>query len=92
MGGLNESLALLLSLTDEKIARGIVANICTPQSIQAFNRMAAVTCARRMLNEGNERRVIAYRLAARYDISLKSAYRRINDALNIRPSGADCQF
>lgn len=83
MDRVNESLALLLSLTDEKVARSIVVDICTPQSIQAFGRIAAVACARKMLGEGKERRDIAYRLAAIYDISLKSAYRRIGEALDL---------
>ena len=83
MDRLTDSLALLLDLAGERNARAIVGSIGTPQSAQAFDRIAAVACARKMLSEGRERRNIAYRLAAIYDISLKSAYRRIGEAIDL---------
>lgn len=81
---MNESLTLLLETLGEAKARQVVADIGTPKGLQQFDRLAAVALARQMLDERMERRVIAYRLAARYDISLKSAYRRANEALDRR--------
>jgi len=78
---MSESLQLLLEVLGEAKARQVVADIGTPKGLQDFNRLAAVALARRMLDERVERRAIAYRLAGRYNISLKSAYRRISDAL-----------
>lgn len=80
---MTESLILLLEVLGETRARAVVSSIGTPQSSQAFERMAAVACARRLLEEGHERRTVAYKLAARYDVSLKSAYRRIGEALDL---------
>lgn len=83
-----QSIAALLALApNEAAARAIVAGLATPQTLQLFNRQAAIMHARKLLDDGLERRSVAYRLAARYDISLKSAYRRIADALELgRPA------
>lgn len=79
-----QSITALLALApSEDAARAIAAGLASPQILQLFNRQAAIVYARKLLDDGLERRSVAYRLAARYDVSLKSAYRRIADALEL---------
>lgn len=78
-------IAALLALAGEDKGRAIVAELAAPQVLRLFDREAANLHARKLLADGLTRRAAAYRLAARYDISLKSAYRRISDALQAGP-------
>lgn len=79
-----QSIAALLALPiSEDAARAIAAGIASPQILQLFDRQAAIVYARKLLDDGLERRSVAYRLAARYDVSLKSAYRRITEAVEL---------
>ncbi|MDB5779972.1 MAG: hypothetical protein JWP93_2337 [Polaromonas sp.] len=79
-----QSIAALLALPiSEDAARAIAAGLTSPQILQLFDRQAAISYARKLLDDGLERRSVVYRLAARYDISPKTAYRRITDALEL---------
>lgn len=76
----------LLELGEQR-ARCIVASIAPPSTLQAFDRHCATRHAQKLLREGLEVRATAFKVASRYDVSLKSAYRRIDDALSLGPIG-----
>lgn len=79
-----QAIAALLALApNEDAARRIVAGLVSPEKLKLFERIAATARARKMLDDGSERREVAYRLVARYEISLKTAYRRITDAVEL---------
>jgi hypothetical protein len=84
----SQSIAALLELApNEDAARRIVAglvNPVNPEKLRLFERIAATARARKMLDDGLERREVAYRLVGRYEISIETAYRRINAALELR--------
>lgn len=81
---MTEAIALLLRLANEEQARSIVAALATPAGAQTFERIAAVARARKLLDDGLERRDVAHRIAGRYEISVATAYRRIGEALELR--------
>lgn len=72
----------LLELGEQR-ARRIVASIAPPAIVQAFDRHCAIRYAQKLIGNGLDVRATAYRVAASYDISLKSAYRRINSIFTL---------
>lgn len=73
--------ALLVLAPNEAAARAIAAGLVSPQMLQLFDRQAAVLRARKMLDNHIHPHEMAYRLAGRYAISIKTAQRRIKAAL-----------
>jgi hypothetical protein len=76
-----QAITALLALTDEHQGRAIIAGLGVSHLLQAFDRQAAVLRARNMLDNGIHPHELAYRLAGRYDTSVKTAQRRIKAAL-----------
>lgn len=82
---MTDSLELLLRALGETEARAVLLDVGTRGSRQAFERLAAVAFARRLLDKGMTRQTVTYEVAARYGVSIESAYRRSGEALN-RPA------
>jgi len=88
---MNDAIVLLLASHPEHVARAIVAELSPPSTLQAFDRVAATKFARKLLDSGLERRSIAFRLSARYDIAIPSAYRRIGEAMAMGKKASQAQ-
>lgn len=78
-------IAALLELAGEEQGRQILRALGTAGALGAFDRHCATSYAQKLLRERLARRSVAYRVSAKYGISLKSAYRRIEDALGCGP-------
>lgn len=78
-------ISALLALAGEEQGRQILRALGTAGALGAFDRHCATSYAQRLFREGLARRSVAYRVSAKYGISLKSAYRRIEDALGCGP-------
>lgn len=75
----------LWAMAGEHKARAILQALGSKSALTAFDRLAATFYARKLLAAGEEKRSVAYRIAARFDVSVKTAYRRIKAALNMGP-------
>lgn len=76
-----QRIAELISSVGEPEARAIVNDIGNNCANNMFDAVAARLQARTMLSARQPRRSIAYYLAARYQISLTTAYRRLSEAM-----------
>lgn len=74
---MNVWLKTLLQQYGEERARRLVESIGTRQSIRAFERLASIELARRLLAEGQEPNYIQHRLAGHFTFSVKTAQRRM---------------
>ncbi len=80
-------IAALLELAGEQQGRQILRALGTPGALGAFERHCATSYARRLMAGGLSRRSTAFKVSARYELSVKSAYRRIDDAMALGPFG-----
>lgn len=74
---MNEFLKQLLDHYGEERARRGIEKIGSKQSIRAFERIASIELARRLLAEGQEPNYIQHRLAGHFTFSVKTAQRRM---------------
>lgn len=78
-------ISALFALAGEDQGRQILRALGTAGALGAFDRHCEASYARKLLREGLDVRATAYRVAAKYNLSLKSAYRRIKQALSAGP-------
>ena len=81
-----EAIVELLGYVPEDKARSLLARLDMSASVRnEFERIASTRYARSLLTNGLCRRSIAYQVAGRYQVALRTAYRRIDEALSIGP-------
>lgn len=81
-----DAIVNLLAHVPEQQARALLAGLEVPPRVrQEFERIASTRYARALLTNGLCRRSIAYQVAGRYQVALRTAYRRIDEALGIGP-------
>jgi hypothetical protein len=77
---MNEWLRTVLADYGEERAWRLVKSLGSKQSLGAFERIASIETARRMLGEGQEPNYIQHRLAGKYGFHVKTAQRRMRMA------------
>ena len=81
-----DAITLLLEHMPERKARALLAGLEVPARVrQAFELIASTRHARELLGKGLCVRSTAYQLCARYGFAMRTAYRRIDDALDAGP-------
>lgn len=82
---MNEAaIALLLDRLPEHEARALLAGLEVPARVrQEFERIASTRYARALMANDLCRRAIVDKVAGRYDISQRTAYRRIDAAIEM---------
>lgn len=74
----------LLTVCNEARARAILSELGTLAALRDFDTEAQTRYAMHLTEAGESRRTVVHRLCARYGMSEKSAYRRVNEAINRR--------
>ena len=74
---MNEWLRTVLADYGEERAWRLVKSLGSKQSLRAFERIASIELARRLLAEGQEPNYIQHRLAGHFTFSVKTAQRRM---------------